>query len=382
MDFFLNDDELMIQEVVRDFAQSELKPNAATLDKEHKMNLGNLKKMADLGFMGMNIPENYGGAEVGVVPYSLGMIEVARACAATAVTMSVTNMVAEVICAFGNEEQKKKYVPKICSGEYAAGAFGLTESMAGSDPGGMRATAVKEGDRYRLNGSKIFITSAEYAGIFIVWAVTDKDASRSQRISAFLVEKGTPGFSVSKAEEKMGQCGSCTNEIVFDDCLIPAENLLGEEGFGLKIAFMALDGGRIGIASLALGIGLEAIDYAAEYAKEREQFGRPIATFQGLQWRFADTYTELEAARLLVMQAAFLKQKKKPFTMEASMAKLYASEAANRACYQAVQVLGGNGYTAEYPVERLYRDVRVTTIYEGTSEIQRLVIAQQILGRL
>ncbi|RLB74133.1 MAG: acyl-CoA dehydrogenase [Deltaproteobacteria bacterium] len=382
MDFFLNDDELMIQEVVRDFAQSELKPNAAKLDSEHKMDLGNLKKMADLGFMGMNIPENYGGAEVGVVPYSLGMIEVARACASTAVTMSVTNMVAEVTCAFGNESQKKKYVPKICSGEYSAGAFGLTESMAGSDPGGMRATAVKEGDQYRLNGSKIFITSAEYAGIFVVWMVTNKDASRSQRISAFLVEKGTPGFTVSKAEEKMGQCGSCTNEIVFDDCLIPAENLLGEEGFGLKIAFMALDGGRIGIASLALGIGLEAIDYAAEYAKEREQFGRPIATFQGLQWRFADTYTELEAARLLVMQAAFLKQKKKPFTTEASMAKLYASEAANRACYQAVQVLGGNGYTSEYPVERLYRDVRVTTIYEGTSEIQRLVIAQQILGRL
>ena len=180
----------------------------------------------------------------------------------------------------------------------------------------------------------------------------------------------------------MGQRGSATNEIVFEDCLIPAENLLGEEGFGLKIAFMALDGGRIGIGSLALGIGLEAIDYASEYAKERVQFGRPIATFQGLQWRFADTYTELEAARLLVMQAAFLKQKKKPFTTAASMAKLYASEAANRACYQAVQVLGGNGYTSEYPVERLYRDARVTTIYEGTSEIQRLVIAQQILGRL
>jgi alkylation response protein AidB-like acyl-CoA dehydrogenase len=291
-------------------------------------------------------------------------------------------MVAEVICAFGNEEQKKKHVSRICNGEYAAGAFGLTESMAGSDPGGMRATAVKEGDQYRLNGSKIFITSAEYAGVFIVWAVTDKDAPRSQRISAFLVEKDTPGFSVSRAEDKMGQRGSATNEIVFEDCLIPAGNLLGEEGFGLKIAFMALDGGRIGIASLALGIGLEAIDYAKEYARERVQFGRPIATFQGLQWRFADTYTELEAARLLVMQAAFLKQQKKPFTTAASMAKLYASEAANRACYQAVQVLGGNGYTSEYPVERLYRDARVTTIYEGTSEIQRLVIAQQILGRL
>ncbi|NPA25468.1 MAG: acyl-CoA dehydrogenase [Deltaproteobacteria bacterium] len=382
MDFFLNDDELMIQEVVRDFAQSELKPAAADLDKEHQMNLGNLKKMAGLGFMGMNIPELYGGAEVGVVPYSLGMIEVGRACAATAVTMSVTNMVAEVICAFGSDAQKEKYVPRICSGEYPAGAFGLTESMAGSDPGAMRTTAVREGDFYRLNGSKIFITSAEYAGIFVVWAVTDREAPRGRRISAFLVEKDTPGFTVGRAEEKLGQRGSATNEIIFEDCLVPAENLLGEEGNGLKIAFMALDGGRIGIASMSLGIGLEAIDYAAEYVKQREQFGRPIASFQGIQWKVADTYTELEAARLLVLQAAFLKQKKKTFTTAASMAKLYASEAANRACYEAIQLLGGNGYTAEFPVERLYRDVRVTTIYEGTSEIQRLVIAQQILGRL
>jgi len=381
MDFFLNDDEQMIQEVVRDFAQSELKPNAARLDQDHQMDLANLKKMAELGFMGMNIPEPYGGAEVGVVPYSLGMIEVGRACAATAVTMSVTNMVAEVICAFGNDAQKEKYVPRICSGEYSAGAFGLTESMAGSDPGAMRATAVREGDCYRLNGSKIFITSAEYAGIFVVWAVTDKEAPRGKRISAFLVEKGTPGFTVGRAEEKLGQRGSATNEIIFEDCLIPAENLLGEEGNGLKIAFMALDGGRIGIASMSLGIGLEAIDYAADYVKQREQFGRPIASFQGIQWKVADTYTELEAARLLVLQAAFLKQQKKPFTTAASMAKLYASEAANRACYEAIQLLGGNGYTAEFPVERLYRDVRVTTIYEGTSEIQRLVIAQQILGR-
>ncbi len=382
MDFFLNDDELMIQEVVRDFAQSELKPAAAGLDKKHQMDLGNLKKMAGLGFMGMNVPELYGGAEVGVVPYSLGMIEVGRACAATAVTMSVTNMVAEVICAFGSDAQKEKYVPRICSGEYPAGAFGLTESMAGSDPGAMCTTAVREGDFYRLNGSKIFITSAEYAGIFVIWAVTDRDAPRGRRISAFLVEKNTPGFTVGRAEEKLGQRGSATNEIIFEDCLVPAENLLGEEGNGLKIAFMALDGGRIGIASMSLGIGLEAIDYAAEYVKQREQFGRPIASFQGIQWKVADTYTELEAARLLVLQAAFLKQKKKPFTTAASMAKLYASEAANRACYEAIQLLGGNGYTAEFPVERLYRDVRVTTIYEGTSEIQRLVIAQQILGRL
>jgi len=370
----------MIQEMVRGFAQQELKPQAATLDAEHKMNLDNLARMAELGLMGMNIPEAYGGAEVGVVPYSLAMTEVGRACAATAVTMSVTNMVGEVICAFGTEEQKQKYVTRLCSGEYAAGAFGLTESLAGSDPGSMRTQAVREGDYYRLNGSKLFITSAEYAGVTVVWAVTDRQAPKSRRISAFLVEQDTPGFKVGKAEEKMGQRGSATNELVLEDCLVPAANLLGQEGDGLKIALMALDGGRIGIGSMAVGIGYEALDFARDYAKERVQFNQPIASFQAIQWMLADSYTEMESAQLLVLRAAYLKQQKTRFSREASMAKLLATEGANRACYRAIQILGGNGYIAEYPVERLYRDVRVTTIYEGTSEIQRLVIARHILN--
>ncbi|MBN2333089.1 MAG: acyl-CoA dehydrogenase family protein [Deltaproteobacteria bacterium] len=379
MDFSLTDDERMIQEVVRHFAETELKPQAPILDREHRMDLGNLAKMAELGLMGMNIPETYGGAAVGVLPYSLAMTEVGRACSATAVTMSVTNMVAEVICSFGTEEQKKKYVTRLCSGEYSAGAFGLTESMAGSDLGGMKTYAVREGDHFRLNGSKIFITSAEYSGVLVIWAVTDKEAPKNRRLSAFLVEKGTPGLTIGKAEEKMGQRGSATNELVLEDCLVPAENMLGKEGEGIKIALMALDGGRIGIGSMAIGIGLEAIDYARDYAKERMQFNEPIASFQAIQWQLADTYSELKSAQLMVLQAAWLKQNKLPFTMEASMAKLLASERANQACYRAIQILGGNGYIAEYPVERLYRDARVTTIYEGTSEIQRLVIARNVL---
>jgi butyryl-CoA dehydrogenase len=381
MDFSLTNDEKMIRDMVRDFAQAELKPMAAELDREHRMHFGNLARMAGLGLMGMNIPAAYGGAEVGVVSYSLAMTEVGRACTATAVTMSVTNMVAEVICAFGTEEQKQKYVPPICDGTFAAGAFGLTESMAGSDPAAMKTQAVREGDNYRLNGSKLFITSAEYAGVFIIWAVTDHDGPRSRRISAFLVEPDTPGFTVGKAEEKMGQRGSSTNELVLEDCLVPAANLLGAEGDGLKIALMALDGGRIGVGSMATGIGLEAIDYARDYARERYQFGRPIAEFQAIQWQLADSYTELESAQLLVLRAAYLKQHQEPFTKAASMGKLWATEAANRACYKAIQILGGNGYTTEYPIERLYRDIRVTTIYEGTSEIQRLVIARQILNQ-
>ncbi|MBN2233164.1 MAG: acyl-CoA dehydrogenase family protein [Deltaproteobacteria bacterium] len=381
MDFSLTNDEKMVRDMVRDFAGAELKPKAAELDREHRMDLGSLARMAELGLMGMNIPAAYGGAEVGVVPYSLAMTEVGRACASTAVTMSVTNMVAEVICAFGSEEQKRKYVPPICSGIFAAGAFGLTESMAGSDPAGMKTQAVREGEFYRLNGSKLYITSAEYAGVFVVWAITDRGGPRSRRISAFLVEHDTPGFTIGKAEEKMGQRGSSTNELILEDCLVPAENLLGAEGDGLKIALMALDGGRIGIGSLAVGIGLEAVDYARDYARERYQFGRPIADFQAIQWQLADSYTELESGQLLVLRAAYLKQRKEPFSKEASMGKLWASEAANRACYKAIQILGGNGYTAEYPIERFYRDVRVTTIYEGTSEIQRLVIARQILNQ-
>lgn len=381
MDFALTEEQRMIQETCREFARSELAPQAARLDetKDRSILLSHLKKMADLGLMGMNIPAAYGGAEAGVVAYSLAMTEIGAGCASTAVTMSVTNMVAEVLLEFGNEELKNTYLSRLCSGEYPAGAFGLTETGAGSDPAGMKTTAVMDGKEWVLNGRKIFISSAEYAGIVVVWAVTNKEAPKGRGISAFVVEKGTPGYIIGPDERKMGQRGSSTNQLIFEQCRIPARNLLGSLDDGYRISLMELAGGRIGIGSMAVGIGRAAIAYALEYAKTREQFGRPIAQFQAIQFMLADSFTELDAAQLLVLRAAYLKEKKRPFTREASMGKLLATEAANRACYQALQILGGYGYTADYPLERLSRDVRVTTLYEGTSEIQRLVIARSLL---
>jgi alkylation response protein AidB-like acyl-CoA dehydrogenase len=379
MDFFPTEEQKMIRQMARDFAEKELKPRAAEIDATRKLPLSILKAMADLGMMGMNIPAEYGGSQTGVVSYSLAMTEIGRACASTAVTMSVTNMVAEVINAFGREEQRIKHIPRICGGEYSGGAFALTESTAGSDPSSMKSVAERRGDEYVLNGSKTFITSAEFAGVFVVWAKTGKNAG-ARGISAFLVEKETPGFIIGRNEEKMGQKGSPTNEISVEDCRLPRDALLGEEGQGFKIALMALDGGRIGIGSLAVGIGLAAVEYATEYAKTRIQFGKPISSFQAIQGMIADSFTELEAARLMILRAAYLKEKGSRFTREASMGKLMATETANRVCYKALQILGGYGYIREYPLERYARDCRVTTIYEGTSEIQRLVIAREILG--
>ena len=380
MDFHLTEEQKMIQQMARDFAEKELKPRAAEVDATRQYPLPVLKAMAELGMMGMNIPAEYGGSQTGVVGYSLAMTEIGKACASTAVTMSVTNMVAEVIHAFGKEEHRLLYIPRICRGEYSGGAFALTESTAGSDPSSMKSTAELAGDDYVLNGSKTFITSAEFAGVFVVWAKTEKTAG-VQGISAFLVERGHPGFKIGRNEEKMGQRGSCTNEISIEDCRLPRRALLGKEGEGFKIAMMALDGGRIGIGSMAVGIGLAAIEYAADYAKNRIQFGKPISSFQAIQGMIADSFTELEAARLMVLRAAHLKEKGRRFTREASMAKLLATETANRVCYKALQILGGYGYSREYPLERYARDCRVTTIYEGTSEIQRLVIAREILGQ-
>jgi butyryl-CoA dehydrogenase len=379
MDFQLTEEQKMIQEMAGVFAEKELKPRAAEIDATRVYPLGILKAMADLGLMGMNIPTEYGGSQAGVVSYSLALTEIGKACASTAVTMSVTNMVAEVIHAFGSENLRSLHIPKICRGDYRGGAFALTEPAAGSDPSSMKTSASIEGDHYALNGSKIFITSAEIAGVFVAWAKTDKNAG-AKGISSFLIEKDTPGFRVGRNEPKMGQRGSSTNEITIEDCRIPRQNLLGQEGDGFKIAMMALDGGRIGIGSMAVGIGQAAIAYAAEYAKNRTQFEKPIASFQAIQWMIADSVTELEAARLLVLRAANLKERGQRFTREASMGKLFASEAANRVCYRALQMLGGYGYMQEYPLERHARDCRVTTIYEGTSEIQRLVIAREILG--
>jgi butyryl-CoA dehydrogenase len=384
MNLDLTEEQKLIQETARDFARAELEPVAARLDedKDRETLLANLKKLAELGFMGLNIKDTYGGSEAGVIAFSVAMTEIARACASTAVTVSVNNMVCEVIQAIGSEEQKKAYIPKICSGEYAAGSFGLTETCAGSDPSGMCTTAVKDGDAYVLNGSKIFITSAPYAGVFVVWAVTDKEAPRGKGISTFLIEAGTPGLTIGKEEHKMGQNASATNELIFDTCRVPASAMMGKPNDGFRIAVAELAGGRIGIGSLGLGIGLAAMDHATRYAADRHQFCQKISNFQAIQWMIADSYTELEAARLLLMNAAFRKEQGRPFAKEASMAKVYATESANRACYNALQMLGGYGYTKDFPIERYARDARITTIYEGTSEIQRLIISREILRGL
>jgi alkylation response protein AidB-like acyl-CoA dehydrogenase len=377
----LTEEQKLIQDTARNFAKAELEPLAAQLDQSDDRTpfLANLKRLAELGFMGLNVKDTYGGSEAGVIAFSLAMTEIARACASTAVTVSVNNMVCEVIQAVGSEEQKRTYIPKICSGEFAAGSFALTETGAGSDPSGMTTQAVADGDSFVLNGAKIFITSAPYAGVFVVWAVTDKSAPKGKGISCFLVEAGTPGLVIGKEEKKMGQHASATNEVLFDNCRVPATALMGKLNDGFRIAVGELAGGRIGIGSLGLGLGLAAMDYATKYATERTQFGQKISNFQALQWMIADSYTELEAARLLLMNAAFKKEQGKPFGKEASMAKLYATEAANRACYAATQMLGGYGYTRDFPVERYTRDARICSIYEGTSEIQRLIISREIL---
>ncbi|MBA6254078.1 MULTISPECIES: acyl-CoA dehydrogenase family protein [unclassified Colwellia] len=384
MNLSLTEEQMMIQDMAKKFAESELAPVAAELDEtqDQTLFLNNLAQLTELGFMGLNIKAEYGGVEAGTVAFSLAITEIARACAATAVTASVTNMVAEVIQAVGNEEQKQKYLPKICSGEYKAGAFCLTENDAGSDPAGMKTSAVLDGDAYLLNGSKLYITSASFADIFVVWAVTDATARKGKGISCFLVEANTPGITVSKPEEKMGQKASPTNEVSFSNCRIPASAMMGKENKGFGVAVGELAGGRIGIGSLALGIGLAAMDYARAFITERKQFGQALSNFQGLQWKLAERYTDLEAARLLLMQAAYTKEQGLPFGKAASMAKLFAAEKANIACYDALQLMGGAGYIKEYPLERMARDVRITTIYEGTSEIQKIIIARELLNEV
>lgn len=381
MNLDLNEEQKLIQQTAREFAAAELAPLAAQLDRGENQSafFANLANLAELGFMGLNVRGEYGGSDAGVVAFSVAITEIARACAATAVTLSVNNMVCEVIQAVGSTEQRQKYIPKICAGEYLAGAFALTEAGAGSDPAAMTTSAVADGDHWVLNGSKVFITSAPYAGVFVVWAVTDKLAPKGKGISCFLVEAGTKGLTIGKQEEKMGQHASATNEVNFNDCRIPQAALMGKLNDGFRIAVAELAGGRIGIGSLALGVGLAALDCATRYALERKQFGQRLADFQSTQWKIADGYTELEAARLLLMNAAYQKEQGRSFARAASMAKLFASETANRACYEALQIYGGYGYTSDFPVERLSRDARITTIYEGTSEIQRLIIARDIL---
>jgi alkylation response protein AidB-like acyl-CoA dehydrogenase len=369
----------MIRDMTRDFTEKNIRPVASRLDRENQFPYENLKKMAELGLMGMNVPFEYGGSEAGAVASSLVITEIAKGCASHAVTTSVTNMVAEVIYQFGRDEVRREHLPKICTGQYPAAAFAITEPHTGSDVANIRTSAVREKGNYILNGGKSLISSGEAAGVLVVWAVTDKNARKGKGLSAFVVQKGTPGFRVGKAEEKMGHHASQTNELIFDNSPIPPGSLLGKEGEGFKIAMTELDGGRIGIGSLAAGVGFSAIDFATQYVKEREAFGKSLSSFEAIQWMIADSYTELEAAQLLVLRAAYLKEKGQSYTKEASMAKLFATETARNVAVRAVQMLGGYGYTKDYPVERYLRDTIGTTLYEGTSEIQRIVIAREIL---
>jgi alkylation response protein AidB-like acyl-CoA dehydrogenase len=378
MDLDLSDTQQIIVKTARGYAERVLRPVAAELDREERFPADALRGLADLGLMGVNVPADLGGAEAGVVAYSLAMTEIARACASTAVTMAVNNMVAEVIARFGAEPQRRRYVPRITSGEYAAGAFALSEPEAGSDPGSMRTTAERVSGGWVLRGQKQWITSGAQAGVMVVWARTGGPGTRG--ISTFLVEGGTPGLRAGKHEDKLGQRASSTVPLTFDDCFVPEDALLGEPEQGFRVAMMALDGGRIGIASLSLGIAVAAFEEAVAYAKDRRQFGRPIGDFQAIRGMLADSRAEIDAARLLALRAAWLKESGRPFTREASMAKLYASEAANRICNRNVQIHGGYGYVRDFAAERHLRDARVTTIYEGTSEIQRTVIARSVLG--
>ncbi|MEM1347116.1 MAG: acyl-CoA dehydrogenase family protein [Myxococcota bacterium] len=381
MNFEFDETQKMIQDLARRFADEQLRPKAAARDASHAFPVEELKALADLGLMGVNVPAELGGAEAGVLSYSLAVAEIARGDASVAVTMSVNNMVAEVLTEFGTEEHKATYVPKLTSGASLAGSFCLSEAGAGSDPQGMLTRAERTDTGWVLRGSKAWITSGSHAGVFIVWAKTEVDGK--DRLSAFVVDPTTPGISVGKAEEKMGQRASNTVSLTFEDVELPEGAVLGELGRGMRIAMTALDGGRIGIASLALGLATEALEVSRQYVTERTQFGSRLADFQNTQFKLADMATELEAARLLTHQAAWLKEHgTRRFTREASMAKLFASELASRAADQAIQFFGGYGYTAEYPAERLWRDARVTRIYEGTSEIQRIVIAREVLAGL
>ena len=376
--FELTDSQALVRDTARNYAQKVLAPIARELDRERRFPADQLRDLAGLGLMGVNIPEQYGGAAAGAVAYAVAMMEIAQGCASTAVTVAVNNLVAETISRFGNEAQKQRYLPEITSGRFVTASFALSEPHAGSDAGALRTTARRDGADYVINGSKQWITSGDRAGVIIVWARTDGAGTKG--ISCFLVEGGAAGLHVGRHEDKMGLRASSTVSLAFEDLRVPASAMLGPEGKGFSIALAALDSGRVGIACQAIGIGTAALDAAVRYAKERHAFGRPIGDYQGIRFALADVAMELDAARLLALRAAALKEAGRPFTREGSMAKVFASEKANKACDVAVQVHGGYGYIDEFPVERHYRDARVMTIYEGTSEIQRIVISRHLLA--
>lgn len=382
MDLELTDEERQIRALARDFARRELAPKALERDRTGAFPEGEYRAMGQLGLLGVNVPAAWGGSEAGVVALTLALQETAEACAATAVGMSVTHMVAETIARFGTPELAGRYVPRLVDGSLVAGAFCLSEPEAGSDAASLRTTARREGDRYVLDGTKMWITSGAHAGALIVMARTGDQDSAHRGISAFVVEPGFPGFSVGKAEDKMGLRGSNTVPVILDGCEVPAENRLGDEGMGFRIAMAALDGGRITIGAMANGIARAALAASARYALARRQFGRPIGDFAAIQGKLADMATGLDAAELLVWRAATLKSAGAGrFSREAAMAKVFATEHARRVCDEAVQIHGGYGYVREFHVERFLRDVRVTTIFEGTTEVQKTVIAREVLGR-
>jgi len=378
MSFVLTDEQIMIQTMAREFSRKVVAITAAERDRTKEFPSENLKKMGELGLMGMMIPFEYEGSGADTVSYVLALSEIAYSCASTAVVMSVHNSIAcESIYRFGTEDQKEKFLKPLAKGDII-GAFAMTEPHAGSDPVRQSTTAVRNGDEYILNGTKRFITSGNNSELTIITAITD-ETKRHNGISAFLVEKDTPGFIVGNEEDKMGLRASDTTDLIFDNCRVPAANMLGNEGDGFKIAMKALDGGRIGIAAQSVGVAQAAFDAAVKYAKKREQFGQPISKFQGLRWMIADMAMEIEAARQLMLSAAAMKDRGEKHTVQASIAKLFASEMVNRVTAKALQMHGGYGFIKDYPVERFYRDARVFTIYEGTSEIQRVVISNHIL---
>ncbi len=378
MDFVLSKEQEMARTLFKEFAENEVKPLAQEVDETEHFPRETVEKMQKLGFMGIPQPKEYGGQGCDTLTYVLCVEELSKVCGTTGVIVSAhTSLGADPIKKFGTPEQKEKYLRPLATGKML-GAFGLTEPGAGTDASGQQTKAVLEGDHYVLNGSKIFITNGGEADVYIIFAMTDKSKG-TKGISAFIVEKDFPGFRIGTKEKKMGIRGSSTTELIFENCIVPKENLLGQEGKGFSIAMATLDGGRIGIAAQALGIAEGALEETVAYVKERKQFGRPIAKFQNTQFQIADMATKVEAARYLVYRAAIAKDTKKRFSVEAAMAKLYAAEVAMEVTTKAVQLLGGYGYTREYPVERMMRDAKITEIYEGTSEVQRMVISSDVI---
>ena len=377
MDFHLTKEQLLVRKMYREFAENEVKPLAAEIDEEERFPMETVEKMAKLGMMGIYFPKEYGGAGGDVLSYAMCVEELAKVCGTTAVIVSAhTSLCAAPIFENGTEEQKRKYLPDLLSGK-KIGAFGLTEPNAGTDASGQQTLAVLEGDHYVLNGSKCFITNGNVADTFVVFAMTDKSKG-NHGISAFIVEKDFPGFSTGKHEKKMGIRGSSTCDLIFEDCVIPKDRMLGKKGEGFKIAMKTLDGGRIGIASQALGLGEGAVEEAIKYTKERVQFGKRISQFQNTQFQLADMHAKTEAAKWLVYSAAMKKENHEPYTVDAAMAKLVAAETASDVTRRCLQLFGGYGYTREYPVERMMRDAKITEIYEGTSEVQRMVISSHL----